>query len=346
MSATSDAPAPATGAQSHVQNVEAVDVTDYSSSERGESIASSKTSIVSSIYNFRVENGRTYHRYKEGTYLYPNDERESDRLDLQHELFLLTLDGKLGLSPPNEDGSSIKRVLDVGTGTGLWAIDFGETHPSAEVIGVDLSPPQAEVPPNVTFEVDDIEEPWLYSLRFDYIHSRMMTSSIADWKKYFQNCFDHLEPGGYLELQEIDGLATSDDGTLKEDCSLQKGVKLLRQACEIFGRPFQSIPALVDIMKDVGFVDVVLTRYKWPTNPWPKDPRYKMIGEWSLANNLAGIEAWYMAPFTRALNWKKEEVQVFLVDVRKDLKDRSMHAYIPVYVIHGRKPEEGSSSQE
>lgn len=53
--------------------------------------------------------------------------------DLQHHLFLLTLEGKLGLSPPNEQDSKVKRVLDVGTGTGIWAIEFGDLHPEAEV---------------------------------------------------------------------------------------------------------------------------------------------------------------------------------------------------------------------
>lgn len=53
--------------------------------------------------------------------------------DLQHHLFLLCLGGKLGLSPPNEETSKVKRVLDVGTGTGIWAIEFGDLHPEAEV---------------------------------------------------------------------------------------------------------------------------------------------------------------------------------------------------------------------
>jgi tRNA1(Val) A37 N6-methylase TrmN6 len=45
--------------------------------------------------------------------------------DLQHHLYTLSLDGALGLAPPNSKGSRLNRVLDVGTGTGIWAIDFG-----------------------------------------------------------------------------------------------------------------------------------------------------------------------------------------------------------------------------
>ena len=65
-----------------------------------------------------------------------------DKTDLQHHLWALTLDGKLGLSPPNAAGAKPGRVLDAGTGTGIWAIDFGDDHPDSQIIGVDLSPTQ------------------------------------------------------------------------------------------------------------------------------------------------------------------------------------------------------------
>lgn len=52
----------------------------------------------------------------------PNDEREQDRLDLYHHMFLLILGGKLHTAPLENP----QKVLDVGTGTGIWAIDFAE----------------------------------------------------------------------------------------------------------------------------------------------------------------------------------------------------------------------------
>jgi hypothetical protein len=42
--------------------------------------------------------------------------------DLQHTIFQLSLDDRLYLAPIPEH---IQSVLDVGTGTGLWAQDFG-----------------------------------------------------------------------------------------------------------------------------------------------------------------------------------------------------------------------------
>ncbi|KAL5600824.1 hypothetical protein FOVSG1_006854 [Fusarium oxysporum f. sp. vasinfectum] len=65
----------------------------------------------------------------------------------------------LGLAPPNLPGSNVERVLDVGTGTGIWAIEFADDHPEAEVLGIDLSPIQPHlVPANLEFQIDDIDE--------------------------------------------------------------------------------------------------------------------------------------------------------------------------------------------
>ncbi|KAH9243269.1 hypothetical protein K456DRAFT_1716874 [Colletotrichum gloeosporioides 23] len=286
-----------------------------------------------SILDYRTENGRTYHRYKDGKYSYPNDETENDRLEMQHNLFLVTYDNKLGTAPPNDTslGVEVKRVLDVGTGTGVWAVEFGDEHPEAEVLGVDLSAIQPDfAPPNVKFEIDDIEEPWTFAQPFDYIHSRMMTSSLSDWRVYLQRCYESRPGPRWLLRDERDGPPLSDDGTLRPEHALHRYLALVFSALEKSGRAFQSIPALRGMMLDIGFRDVTMTKYKWPTNPWAKDAKHKKIGAWNNENLNAGVEAWAMAPFTRVHGWTRVEVQGFLVDVRKDLGDRRIHAYWPM----------------
>ena len=56
--------------------------------------------------------------------------------DLQHNLFLLTFGDKLGLAPPCFPDTKVNHVLDLGTGTGIWAMDFADEHPEAEVRSV------------------------------------------------------------------------------------------------------------------------------------------------------------------------------------------------------------------
>ena len=73
------------------------------------------SSLTASAVHYQYENGRRYHAYMEGRYLYPNDEKESDRLDLAHKMVEVALHGKLFTAPITDP----KRVLDIGTGTGM-----------------------------------------------------------------------------------------------------------------------------------------------------------------------------------------------------------------------------------
>lgn len=50
-----------------------------------------------------------------------------------------------------------------------------------------------------------------------------------------------------------------------------------------------------------------------------------------------GLEGIVFGPFTRGLGWTSEEVQVFLVKIRKALIDSSAHCYLPFYVTFGQK---------
>jgi hypothetical protein len=93
-----------------------VDDTATIDSAYGDDVDSLSTSITSSVRAYRIENGRRYHAFKDGSYFFPNDDVENDRLDLQHAIFLKSLDGKLYLSPVPKD---LRHVLDVGTGTGI-----------------------------------------------------------------------------------------------------------------------------------------------------------------------------------------------------------------------------------
>ncbi|KAF5251620.1 hypothetical protein FANTH_3230 [Fusarium anthophilum] len=265
-------------------------VTEDTDSSLGEDLQSSTASVSSSILNYRRENGRTYHAYKDGS-------------------------------------------------TGIWAIDYADEHPETQVTGVDLSPIQPDfVPPNVNFVIDDIEDEWTYSQPFDYIHSRVMTSCIADWGDYLTKCFNNLVPGGYLEIQEVDVNIKSDDGSLSPDNIMLKSLALLNEASVMFGRPYLDILSLVDIMKDIGFEDVVVEKFKWPINSWPRDKKAKLLGSWCYTNMACGLEAFTMAPLTRAHGWTPEEVNLWLVHQRKAMADRNTHAYWPLYSIYGKKP--------
>ncbi|KAI9772568.1 MAG: hypothetical protein M1839_002450 [Geoglossum umbratile] len=310
---------------------------EYDSAYEDDSDASFTTSISSSVRAYRNEHGRRYHAYKDGSYAFPNDDIENDRLDLQHLIFLKTLDEKLHLAPIEQ---GLHNILDVGTGTGIWAMEFADRYPSARTIGTDLSPIQPNfVPPNLSFLVDDAEKEWSFPHKFDYIHGRALLGSFGNWPRFFEQCFENLQPGGWLEMQDFVLPPTSEDGTLTPDHALYKWGHLMVEAADKIGRPMNATLQFKRWMEEAGFVDVQEVDFKWPSNTWPKDPKYKEIGLWNYANLLEGLHGFTIALFTRALGWTDAEVEVFLPGVRDDMRNRKIHAYWPLFITFGRKPE-------
>lgn len=263
-------------------------------------------------------------------------------MDLQHHVSTLALGGELYLAPLVRP----RRVLDIGTGTGLWAILMADKHPEANVLGVDLSPVQPDmVPENAHFEIDDLEAEWLYEPNyFDYIHSRIMIGSISDWQKLLRQGFKHLKPGGYMEMQELDPRCLSDDGTDKmSPCNVEFNEQIIK-ASELYGKPVPHHTRLKSMMEEAGFVDVEARFFKQPYNTWARDPRLKEIGKYQLINYYEGYEGIGIGLFTRALGWTDSEFQVFLASIRNELRDRSIHTYNTYAVVYGRKPPVSSST--
>jgi SAM-dependent methyltransferase len=298
--------------------------------------ASSTTSITSSTFNYPKENGRTYHNYKGGNpkYYFPNDEEEMDRLDLQHELFQRALDGNLFLAPISD---SAQDILDIGTGTGIWAIEVADLYPNAIVIGLDISPIQPTwVPPNCKFWLENANETWDFEAKFDLVHCRQMHMAL-DEKHLFWQSHEALKPGGWLEISEIALPLRCQDKTLKGTALLRWHDEMMRASVAI-GTPFDKPHSYRQWMEEAGFVNVQEVVKVLPLNTWPKDPRLKDLGLWQWSNLQSGLNGFSLALFTKGLGWSRSEVDDLLADVRQDIADRNIHAYWEWVVVIGQKP--------
>ncbi|KAM7200679.1 S-adenosyl-L-methionine-dependent methyltransferase [Naviculisporaceae sp. PSN 640] len=303
---------------------------------------SATTSVNSSIFDFQYQNGRRYHAYRAGQYLLPNDEQEQERLDIIHHVFMLTLNGQPCASMSKLDNPN--RILDIGTGTGIWAVEMGDIFPSAEVIGTDLSPIQTPwVPPNVQFQIDDATLPWTFPpSHFDFIHARTLGGAIQDWPSLISQIYTHLTPGGYVELAEGRANFWCDDDSLKEDSATHKWLTEFRKLSEPLG--FDISPKLSSLLEAGGFEDVSFVQRVIPLGTWPKDKSLKEIGRWFRVQFIEmALEAYSIALFTRLGGWSNEEFQVLMAQVKAELKTNKIHLYTYASYTTGRKPLGASS---
>lgn len=180
----------------------------------------------------------------------------------------------------------------------------------------------------MTFEVDDVESPWVHTTPFDFIFCRYMCACIADWPKLIRTIRENLVPGGWAEFQDFDLEYYSDDGSLKETHDVMRWDRIFLDAANQTGREVSPGPRLEGWVKEAGYVNVVARTFKFPIGPWPRDPTLKEVGLYNLIQIENGLEAFTLRLFTGVLGWEPDEVRVLLEKVRRDLRDKSIHSYV------------------
>ncbi|KAK3400617.1 S-adenosyl-L-methionine-dependent methyltransferase [Sordaria brevicollis] len=261
---TADATGLLPGAHWAGQNLPEEDTDNDWDSTLGTEIESSTASISSSILQYRTINGRTYHSESVANTPYwgPNDEKQNELLDIFHHTMTIALDGDLYKAPITENP---KNVLDIGTGTGLWAIDFADKFPQCSVIGTDLSPIQPSwVPANIRFDIDDYNKEWTYKADFfDLIHMRWITGTVNNWHTLYKEAYRCCKPGGWIEHLDCSGAIWSDDGTVEEDMAIGQWGKIWQEAGRRLGTPFDILEKNTqeEGMRGAGFVNISKTTY-------------------------------------------------------------------------------------
>lgn len=142
--------------------------------------------------------------------------------------------------------------------------------------------------------------------------------------------FRNLQPGGWIEQLEADAPVLCDDDSLSEDNILQTFGPNVLDAAERSGHPGRTLHTMRSAMEKAGFVDIHEKVYKWPIGPWPRDPRLKEAGRINFHQWMTGMEGWCMFLLTKFGSpspWSKEEVQVYVAQLRAQVRDARIHGY-------------------
>ncbi|KAI9785929.1 MAG: Secondary metabolism regulator lae1 [Geoglossum umbratile] len=271
-------------------------------------------------------------------------------MDIFHKFFLVARRDELHRAPviPNYQ----MRILDLGTGTGIWAIDMSDKFQDAEVIGVDLSTIQPKwIPRNLRFHMCDFESEWtLGKESFDLIHLRQGCGSVSSWPLLYKRIFEyvtysimsewHLKPGyGSLEHVEIDFQPRCDDGTLAPELNVVKWYNWLVDATQRSGKSLAYQHTTRQMLQSAGFVDIVEVVIRAPYNDWPADQHSKDVGRWFNLGMTEGLEALSLGPLTRVYHWSPEVVRGLIPNIAKEMRSKRIHAYNNIHIWTARRPQ-------
>lgn len=255
---------------------------------------------------------------------------QNEGLDIAHHFISMLMTDRLFDAPMSKP---LSKVLDVGTGTGIWAIDMADMYPQATIIGTDISPIQPSwVPPNCFFEIEDAQTDWTFAqASFDFIHMRALYGSISDWSKLYRQAFATLKPGGWLENFEFTITLHSDTPEIRNDPDhiFKRWANVFHEAGDRMNRTLRIgvNGQMSRLMAEAGFIDIQQISYQVPIGAWSSDAVYKRIGLFNLAFMEESLEGFALFLLKEIMGWEYERVQVFVAEMRLAIRNTKTRPY-------------------
>ncbi|HEX9068719.1 MAG TPA: class I SAM-dependent methyltransferase [Ktedonobacterales bacterium] len=278
---------------------------------------------------FRVIGGR---RRKAGIpYMVPWDIEEHNRLDFQHFMLRYALRGNY--AAPLRNPSSI---LDVGSGTGRWAIEMANTFPGANVMGLDVNPPpvdsQAEEgidlrPANYAFVPGNLLEGLPFADRtFDFTHMRALVTAIPHerWPFVIGELMRVTRPRGWVESLEVTFLQGGGP-------AINQLMAWLDATLATRGVVFMNGGRVGDVMRAVGLGHVTVRALAMPCGEHGGRVGRMLALDWITV--LRGLSGMTIAQGITS----EADFDQTLEAARLELESPSLRCIMPLYIAFGQR---------
>lgn len=113
----------------------------------------------------------------------------------------------------------------------------------------------------------------------------MIMAAVKDWPALLRKCWDHLEPGGWLELLEM--YYPFESESLQEDSSTSSFLRYgeySHRVWDMTGRDCSVALKQPQWLQELGFENIKSRHYRWAIGPWGGTERERKIGELLLKN--------------------------------------------------------------
>lgn len=288
--------------------------------------------------NFRWIGGRRY--FTHAPYLLPYDESEFTRQDFEHHLLRQALRGNV-LAPVDQP----RMILDVGMGTGRWALEVTSQFPAASVVGVDLVPspgierisqeivrrewgtPPPALPVNFSFTAGNIlgRLPFSDGI-FDYVHMRFLSTAVplGSWRHVMHELMRVTRRGGWIEIVDT-SWTPHNGGPATEQVFYWARIAGMVQEINL-----QLAAWLGSIFLDSGLANVTAPKLQLPMGRGGG-----RIGSMVAANAVAVAEA--LQPWVVGYNVAtSDEFAGALAAARVEVTEGNICTY-PIFVAYGQR---------
>jgi hypothetical protein len=115
---------------------------------------------------------------------------------------------------------------------------------------------------------------------FDIMHTRLVPFHVKEVPGVLRRCYEHLKPGGYIEMQELWPPLRTDEppGAPEHASKVIEWTKLRLEAAAKIGIDQNIASQLPEALSEAGFVDVQVQDHKFPVGPWMEVQKMKDLG--------------------------------------------------------------------